>query len=320
MAQVDGYWFAAREKSDLDDSLSAAPKDVFAVVNKVEQTIYVEASVVDDVLAESEEGPIRLNIEDKDLADLREHLDVDGDRKLERTELASANFDIEEGVRLLGNDAFRSQVTQKLEASGVRFRWNGPKNLFGLSSSGVLDFQDDIVSVGTDDAGKILTFICPMVSKRAEYLLGLSTAFNAEVEIGQVGGSVDPVTGIGTIYLDKVRFKLWGSVESKSPLGITSFGVSERDAATVPVLPKSQSGSLIVLNNITPGAYAGQSADKAFASFLVQAQQGKSPAQPFAQELIKSVVDNFVFPGLLSEGTSLQWNIDLKAPFAVNGL
>ncbi len=261
-----------------------------------------------------------MNVEDNDLADLRDHLDVDADGKLERRELASADFDIQEGIRLIDNNSFRSQVTQKLEASGVRFRWNSPKNLLGISSSGVIDFQDDIVSIGTDDQGKILMFVCPMVSKSSEYFLGLSTSFNAEVEIGQVGGEIDPLTGLGTIYLDKVRFKLWGNVDSDSPLGKKSFGISERDAASVPVLAKGETGSLIVLSNIAPGAYAGQSINNVFSSFLVKAEQGKSPKQDFAQELIKSVVDNSVFPGLLSEGTFLQWNIDLKPPFAVDGL
>ena len=81
-----------------------------------------------------------MNIEDNDLADLRDHLDVDGDRKLERRELESANFELQEGVRLVNNDAFRSEVTQKLEASGVRFRWNSPKNILGRSRSGLVDF------------------------------------------------------------------------------------------------------------------------------------------------------------------------------------
>jgi hypothetical protein len=159
-----------------------------------------------------------------------------------------------------------------------------------------------------------------MVSNSADYALGLSTSFNAEVEIGQAGGQIDLVTRLGTIYLDKVRFKLWGSVDSDSPLGKTSFGITERDAATVPLLARGETGSLIVLDNIAPGAYAGQSADSVFSSFLVKAEQGQSPKQGFAQELIKSVVNNFVLPGLLSEGTFLQWNIDLRPPFAVDGL
>ncbi len=317
MPQVDAFWFAARGENDLDDSLSDSPKDVYEVVNKDGDSIFVEAAPI-VMLAEA--GVTRLNIEDNDLADLRDHLDVDGDGKLERRELESANFELQEGVRLVNNDAFRSEVTQKLEASGVRFRWNSPKNILGRSSSGLVDFQDDIVSVGTYDQGTVLTFICPMVSNSAEYALGLSTSFNAEVEIGQAGGQIDLVTGLGTIYLDKVRFKLWGSVDSDSPLGKTSFGITERDAATVPLLARGETGSLIVLDNIAPGAYAGQSADSVFSSFLVKAEQGQSPKQGFAQELIKSVVNSFVLPGLLSEGTFLQWNIDLRPPFAVDGL
>ena len=136
MPQVDAFWFAARGENDLDDSLSDSPKDVYEVVNKDGDSIFVEAAPI-VMLAEA--GVTRLNIEDNDLADLRDHLDVDGDRKLERRELESANFELQEGVRLVNNDAFRSEVTQKLEASGVRFRWNSPKNILGRSRSGLVD-------------------------------------------------------------------------------------------------------------------------------------------------------------------------------------
>ena len=303
-----------KNDSGIDDSQNS----IYQFTNKKGQIIYIEAAA----LGADEAGNVlpTLNVEDEDVRALRRHLDSDRDGKLEKRELAATKITEAQNVQLIDNHAFRSQVSRKFEASGVRFQWASPKNFLGMSKGGTLDFADDIVSVGTDEKGEIITFICPEVTKTSKLPFGLSTSFTGEVEIGMVAGSIDTITGAGTIYLDDVNWLFWGSVESNTELGIKKYGIAERDAARVPVWSNRGRGALIVLDNVTAGAYAGQDAGKIFSSFVVKAQQGVTPKQPLAQQLLISAINDLVFPGLLSQGTSLQWNIDLKQGIPVDGL
>lgn len=301
-----------------DPSSKSKGKNVYKVTNSKGQSIHIEG--VKDAGTDSTKNPAHIDVEDGDIKDLTTHLDTDGNGKLDASELQSATVAKVEGIKLIDNHAFRSQATKKYAASGVRFQWTAPKNFLGTSNTGTMDFTDDIVSVGTDNSGKILTFVCPRVTKSTPSVLGVSASFSGEVEIGEVAGSIDPVTGKGKIYLDQVNFIFWGGVKTKSIIGDKTYGISKRDAAKVPVYSSKGNGALIVLDNITPGAYAGQDASKAFSSYLVQAAIGAKIKQPLAQTLLKSAINDIAFPGLLDQGTSLQWNIDLKSGVTVNGL
>jgi hypothetical protein len=293
-------------------------KSVFKATNSKGATLHFEA--FQKPASNTSSARINLDTEDEDIKDIFTHLDTNKNKKLDANELSKSKLEAIEGVTLIDNHAFRSQATRKFEASGVRFQWQSPKNLLGLNKSGVLDFADDIVSVGTDDSGKIVTFICPRVTKTAKLPLGLGVSASGEVEIGQVAGRLDPITGKGTIYLDDVNWKFWGSIQTKTFNGVKDNGVSEANAASAPVEAMSGPGALIVLDNITPGAYAGQDKSKIFSSYLVKAAAGTRPSQPLIQTLMLGAVNDIIFPGLLDKGTTLQWNIDLKSPIAVNGL
>ena len=293
-------------------------KSVFKATNSKGAVLHFEA--LQKASTSTNNAGINLDTEDEDIKDIFNHLDTNKNKKLDANELGQSKLEAIDGVTLIDNHAFRSQATRKFEASGVRFQWASPKNLIGLSKSGTLDFADDIVSVGTDDSGKIVTFVCPRVTKTAKLPLGLGTSATGEVEIGQVAGRLDPITGKGTIYLDDVNWKFWGSIQTKTFNGVKDNGVSEANAATAPVEAMAGSGALIVLDNITPGAYAGQDNSKIFSSYLVKAAAGTRPSQPLIQTLMLGAINDVIFPGLLDKGTTLQWNIDLKSPIAVNGL
>ena len=223
-------------------------------------------------------------------------------------------------IALNDNHGSRGLATKKFEASGVRLQWGSPKKFLGKTKKGTLDFKEGIVSVGTNEQGDVLTFVCPRVSVSRDYGLGFAGSFSAEVEIGKAGGKVDPVTGKGTIYLDDVSMKMWGGFQVPTLKGSKKYEIAEKDAAYVPLLPGSSSEQLVVLDSITPGAYVGQDKSKVFGSYVVKVKLDEKPKQPFVQSAMISVVNQFVFPGLLDQGTSLQWNIDLKAPITVSGL
>ncbi|QCH15537.1 hypothetical protein CB0101_11960 [Synechococcus sp. CB0101] len=290
--------------------------DIVRVKNADSDVIFIEAALSD---SEDLRGDIR-DIEDEDIADLLAHLDANGDGKIQKPERLGASASVVGGLQLIDNHSSRSLVTKKFEASGVRFQWDSPKNFLGISQSGTLDFSDDIVSIGTNEDGDILTFVCPEVTIKRSLPFDSSISTTGEVEIGQVAGKIDMVTGVGTIYLDNVRWEFSGNYNRGALFGNKSYGISSNNAAYVPVESRDGRGALIVLKSIKPGAYAGQNPDKIFSSYLVTAAQGETPKQPLAQTLVINAINQFIYPGLLDQGTSLQWNIDLKRPVSVNGL
>ena len=303
--------------SSNDSTGAANNKSIYKLTNGSGANIFIEGYET------ASSSGLVLDAEDDDIADVVTHFDANINGIIDSSEAQNGGIQRIDGVNMIDNHAYRSQVTQKYEASGVRFKWLSPKKtLLGKTKSGTLDFADDIVSVGTDNTGKILTFVCPRVTQPFVSLLGTSITFSGEVEIGQVAGKIDPVTGNGTIYLDDVNFNFWGTVTTKKLFGRGkgTSSISESSPATVPVLSGDNKGSLIVLENITPGAYAGQDPSKIFSSYLVNASVGATPSQPLGQTLLLGAINSFTHPGLLDQGTSLQWNIDLKAAIPVNGL
>jgi hypothetical protein len=314
-ATIGGYSINIDPNNDSTEPTNT--KRVYKITNASGANIFIEGK-------ETSTGTsLVLDAEDDDIGDLVNLLDSNKNGIIESNEAQNGGIQRIDGISLIDNHAYRSQVTQKYEASGVRFKWASPKKtLFGNIKGGTLDFADDIVSVGTDNSGNILTFICPRVTQPFVSLLGTSISFSGEVEIGQVAGKIDPVTGNGTIYLDDVNFNFWGTVTTKKLIGRGrgTTSISESLPATAPVLSGNNKGSLIVLDNIAPGAYAGQDPSKIFSSYLVNASVGAWPSQPLGQTLLLNAVNGFTHPGLLDQGTSLQWNIDLKSAITVNGL
>lgn len=91
-----------------------------------------------------------------------------------------------------------------------------------------LVFPEDIVYVGLNDSDMVTGFICPQAS---------TDGLTIEVQIGQVGGRIDPSTGAAIIALDDVHWLVFGEVPG--PDGTIS-------------IPK-ENGLKVVLGNVTGG-------------------------------------------------------------------
>ncbi|CAE21315.1 possible Protein kinase C terminal domain [Prochlorococcus marinus str. MIT 9313] len=140
--------------------------------------------------------------------------------------MENAVVSYEEDIRLHGNHSLDSEVKLMLEAEDVVFQYDPIEG-----NPGKLLFGQSIVSVGADTQGNILSFICPQRSFNPS-LLGYTLNLTGEVEIGQVGGGIDTVTGEENIYGDEVKCLFWGNITT--PNG-SSYGFTKDEAAFIPI-------------------------------------------------------------------------------------
>ena len=228
-----------------------------------------------------------------------------------------ANANASPGSASIENHALDDQVTQMMSAKGVSFTYTPKPIAFGKPGPGTLTFGENIVRVGLDDAGDVLSFICPQRSESWSQYVGIGTVTlngSSEVEVDKVGGQLDPVTGEGTIYGDGLSWRFWGDVEFDPIIGSDlSWSISKDDAAFIPIR-NFLGGTQLALHS------EAIARDGAFASYNVQGVQGTTTGaqKGFAQELIVKAL-NLVYPGFPTQGTHLEWNINLQDRQPITG-
>ena len=242
-----------------------------------------------------------------------ELMDPDHNGTLDSDEIAHflSNANASPGSASIENHALDNEVTQMMSATGVSFTYTPKPIAFGKPGPGTLTFGENIVRVGLDDAGDVLSFICPQRSESWSQhidLIGTVTlSGTSEVEVGKVGGWLDPVTGAGTMYGDDMAWKFWGDLELDPIIGRTqNWSISKDEAAFIPIR-NFYGGTQLALDSLdTPN-------DGAFSSYNVQGVQGATTFEQkgFAQELIVKAL-NLVYPGFPTHGTHLEWDINLQ--------
>lgn len=260
-------------------------------------------------------GNYYLDVEHEDMEDLIDAIDRNGNGQLSKKELRSVSFEAVTDIGLIENHSKDADVTKYLSSENVFFQYKPKPVLFKKPGPGTLEFNNDIVSVGIDDEGNVISFICPQETQEINNRFVKGSIFS-EVEVGQVGGKIDPVTGEGTMYADDLAWKFWGDM--------TMFGkkvsISKEDAAFIPIEDASGSGGLLALGSIEKSAHGSGNIDNIFSSYYVNGLQGNpSGIQKGAlqETLIQAV--NMYMPGFANGGTAIQWNIDLQDPVTVTG-
>ncbi len=247
-------------------------------------------------------------------------IDPDHSGSLDDDEIAHylANANASPGSASIENHTLDNDVTQMMSAKGVSFTYTPKPIAFGKPGPGTLSFGENIVRVGLDDDGDVLSFICPQRTETWSQdipLVGRVTLTGwAEVEVGQVGGQLDPVTGAGTIYGDDMAWTFWGDLSFDPIFGSSqTWSISKDEAAFIPIR-NFQGGTQLKLDSTR------QASDGAFASYNVQGVQGATTFQQegLAQELIVKAL-NLVYPGFPTQGTHLEWDINLEDRTPISG-
>ena len=161
---------------------------------------------------------------------LKNKLDRNGDGKISTDELKGVTISPISGSSLFENHTRDTDVTKYMSSEDVFFKYTPEPIVMGEPGPGTLEFNTDIVSVGIDDNGNVISFICPQKIHEIDNTF-VSGSLKSEVEVGQVGGKIDPVTGEGTIYGDDLSWKFWGDVEIFG----TTTSISKEDAAFIPI-------------------------------------------------------------------------------------
>ena len=293
-------------KSNLFNSLDEG--DDYTFQTTINGKSFTFEAVVDDHGAN-----IALELGNDVAAAIVETLDQNEDNKISDREfeegMENAVVSHEEDIELHENHSLDSEVKLLLEAEDVVFQYDPIDG-----NPGELLFGQSIASVETDNQGNILSFICPQRSfdtSFAGYILDLT----GEVEVGQVGGAIDTVTGEGNIYVDELKWLFWGNITT--PNG-GSYGFTKDEAAFIPIRDTDNNSGLLTLASIEKSAHGSGNIENVFSSYFVSGQQGSTTQDNFLNTLMIEGV-NLLHPGLATEGTAIQWNIDLQDPTPISG-
>ena len=291
-------------QSNLFNSLDEG--DHYAFQATINGKSFTFEAVVDD------QGPnITLELENDDADAIVEILDQNNDNKISDEEfeegMENAVVSYEKDIRLHENHSLDSEVKLLLEAEDVIFQYDPI-----VDNPGELLFGQSIASVETDNQGNILSFTCPQRSFNTS-LLGYTLDLTGEVEVGQVGGAIDPITGEGNINIDELKWLFWGNITTPSG---SSYGITKDEAAFIPIRDADNNSGLLTLANIENSAHGSGNIENVFSSYFVSGQQGSTTQVNFLNTLMIEGV-NLLHPGLATEGTAIQWNIDLQHPTPV---
>ena len=260
-------------------------------------------------------GTPHLDVENEDMKHVFNAIDLNNNGKISKKELSKVSVTAVSTSSLIENHSRDADVTSYLPSENVHFQYTPKPVLFGKPGPGTLDFVNDIVSIGIDDNGNVISFICPQKTDEIDNVF-VSGTLNSEVEVGQVGGKIDPLTGDGVIYGDDLAWKFWGDINVFGQ----SISISKEDAAFIPIEDSSGSGGLLALYDTEKNAVGGGDINNVFSSYFVQGLQG-NPSGIQKGSLQETVIQavNVYLPGFANGGTAIQWNINLKDPIAVVG-
>ena len=278
-------------------------------VNSQPESLHVEAKV--DMLG----GKPYLNVENDDMDDVMNSLDSNGDGTLSKSEVKGVTLSAVTSNALIENHSRDADVTSYMPSEDVFFEYTPEPILFGKPGPGTLTFNTDIVKVGIDDEGNVVSFICPQKELEVDNAI-VSGSLMSEVEVGEVGGKIDPLTGEGVIYGDDLAWKFLGEI---NVFGVKA-SIAKEDAAFIPIEDASGSGGLLALDSIERSAHGGGNIDNVFSSYFVKGKQG-DPSGIQKGSLQKTLIQavNLYMPGFANGGTDIQWNIDLQKPVTVVG-
>jgi len=175
-------------------------------------------------------------------------------------------------------------------------------------SPGTVYYDEDIIALGTDDEGNVLSFICPQVNNVAP-----AGTITFEIQVKRVGGFVDLSTGTGTIHASELSILVWGNVTAPywTPDGLsgTTVVIEKSEAAKV-LLRNVTGGDQFILTSFDGPFFSNFEFDQVLVGETTRGQS--SVLSPLQWAAIVAVEQKYL--GLTMTGTELGWDLDLKAP------
>jgi hypothetical protein len=193
---------------------------------------------------------------------------------------------------LMPNHEEDAAVTSYLTDSEIQFFYQNPNS----TSTDAVVFPENFAYVGLNESDMIISFVCPQSS-----VGGLTI----EVQIGQVGGRIDPETGAALVVLDDVYWLVFGNIPG--PNGDIS-------------IPK-ENGLKVVLGNVTggteltlPSAQTSDTPDNTAITAIVPAMtlEPVSNTTKTQLRLIKTLSETVL--KVMQPNTEVFWALHMKAP------
>ena len=210
-----------------------------------------------------------IDVEDDDMKHVLSALDLNKDGKVSTNERKKFVFTPVTTVSLIENHSRDAEVRKYFPSENVLFEYTPKPILFGKPGPGSLEFHEDIVSLGINSNGDVISFLCPQKIQKVDNMF-ISGSLKSEVEVGEVSGKIDPLTGEGVIYGDEMAWKFWGDIKI---LG-KKISISKDEAAFIPIEDNAGSGGLLALRNIERAAHGKGNIENVFASYVVKGMQG----------------------------------------------
>ena len=218
---------------------------------------------------------------------------------------------------LLKNHTRDLDVQVYMSSADVLFKYT-PVTLPGFNwpKPGFMEYDYDVIKVGTDNEGNILSLICPQTELVIDNNF-LKGDILSEVEVGQVGGKISTRNGEGVIVMEDLAWKFWGDVEIDGK----KIKISKEDAAFVPIKNRKLGEQFYIKSIKRQQTVEKIGLDEIFSSYeLFGIQDDPIFSQKgLLQEFVIAAV-NAESPGFLNNGTKIKWNLDLKAPQKISGV
>lgn len=110
--------------------------------------------------------------------------------------------------QVITNHEEDAEVSTALSDSNIIFYATAPNETTVAAQA----FPASFAYLGLDEYNKVISFVCPQLT---------AYGFTLEVQIGQVGGRVDPTTGAAYLVLDDVNWLMFGDVKFGPDAGAT---------------------------------------------------------------------------------------------------
>ena len=114
---------------------------------------------------------------------LKNFFDSNGDEKISIAELKGVIISPVSESSLIDNHARDKDVTKYISSGDVFFQDTPEPIIMCKPDPGTIKFNMDIVSIGNDDDGNVISFICPQETQEIDNTF-VSGSLKSEVEVG----------------------------------------------------------------------------------------------------------------------------------------